>query len=98
MTEEEEEDPTRDIADYYADIPIDFKGLRCCLRCSLLKSYEQVKDAKQIRNIISVFRVFCLDFVLTDSPVDILYCITHCSSLRMVARIVNFWDQMVANV
>mmetsp|Transcript_4937 Transcript_4937/g.8151 ORF Transcript_4937/g.8151 Transcript_4937/m.8151 type:complete len:125 (-) Transcript_4937:182-556(-) len=37
MAEEEERDPT----DYYADIPVDFKGLRCCLRCSLLKSYEQ---------------------------------------------------------
>lgn len=37
-----EEEDTRDVADFYADIPVDFKGLRCCLRCSLLKSYEQV--------------------------------------------------------
>ena len=38
-----EYEDNRDVADLYADIPIDFKGLRCCLRCSLIKSYEQVK-------------------------------------------------------
>ena len=38
-----EEEDTRDVADFYADIPVDFKGLRCCLRCSLLKSYDQVR-------------------------------------------------------
>jgi hypothetical protein len=41
MAEEEE---TRDVTDYYADIPVDFKGLRCCLRCSLIKSYVQVSE------------------------------------------------------
>ena len=37
-----EEEDTRDVRDFYADIPVDFKNLRCCLRCSLLKSYDQV--------------------------------------------------------
>ena len=36
-----DDDDTRDVADLYADIPVDFKALRCCLRCSLVKSYTQ---------------------------------------------------------
>ena len=46
-----EEDDARDVADFYADIPVDFKGLRCCLRCSLLKSYDQVGKALYCMNI-----------------------------------------------
>ncbi len=34
----------------HADIPDEFKGLRCCLRCSLLKTYDQVT---LIHNIIN---------------------------------------------
>ena len=37
------EDDIPDVTESYADIPENFKEMRCCLRCSLLKAVDQVE-------------------------------------------------------
>mmetsp|Transcript_23949 Transcript_23949/g.35157 ORF Transcript_23949/g.35157 Transcript_23949/m.35157 type:complete len:125 (+) Transcript_23949:113-487(+) len=35
------DDEVVDVSELYAGIPDTFKAIRCCMRCSLLKTYEQ---------------------------------------------------------
>lgn len=48
-----------------ADIPDEFKALRACLRCSLVKTFEQVKKSPMrpvFLPIILYFAAFALNF------------------------------------
>lgn len=43
------------VEELYAEIPNDWKALRACLRCSLIKSYTQVPNSFSNLHFISQF-------------------------------------------
>jgi hypothetical protein len=44
----------RTVEELYAEIPTDWKALRACLRCSLIKSYTQVDQDSNISKSTSL--------------------------------------------
>jgi hypothetical protein len=55
----------RTVEELYAEIPTDWKALRACLRCSLIKSYTQVTRTRVSPLIPSSFMKVGVKIVLS---------------------------------